>query len=492
MEISSTLVLAGLVSVLLLYFSWRGGRRNVRLPPGPKPLPLLGNLLQMEKRAPIKSFVKFSKIYGPVVTVYIGPQRAVILVGYKTVKEALCDQSDDFADRAPAPVAQKIVRGYGLIASNGERWRQLRRFTLSTLRDFGMGRKTMEEWILEESKYLIDSFSNTDSSPCDPTYILGRAVSNVICSLVFGQRFEYQDNRFLRLLQILNAALRFGSSPLGSLYNTFPRLMDHLPGHHHKIFAEVDELKAFIIEKIHQHEETLSPHSPRDFIDCFLVKLKQEKDNPSTEFHYDNMVATVFNLFTAGTETTSTTLRYALMMLIKYPEIQEKVHLEIDTVIGKDRQPTMEDRKSLHFTDAVIHEVQRYLDLIPFSVPHYATHDISFRGYTIPKGTVIIPFLHSVLRDEMQWESPLTFKPGHFLDHNGNFKKNSAFMAFSGGKRVCAGESLARMELFLFLVTLLQRFTFSCPGGPDSLDPTPEFSNFGSVPRQYQLIATPR
>ncbi|RXN39538.1 cytochrome P450 2G1-like protein [Labeo rohita] len=185
---------------------------------------------------------------------------------------------------------------------------------------------------------------------------------------------------------------------------------------------------------------------------------RREKDDPDTEFHKNNLMATALNLFTAGTETTSTTLRYALMLLIKYPHVQ----------------------------------VQRYLDIVPLNVPHYAMKDITFRGYAIPKGTVIIPMLHSVLRDEGQWETPWMFNPEHFLDANGSFKKNPAFMPFSAGKRSCVGESLARMELFLFIVSLLQRFSFSSPKGPDGVDPSPELSSFANMPRLYQLIASPR
>ncbi|KAI1893683.1 hypothetical protein AGOR_G00126220 [Albula goreensis] len=491
MDFFSTLLLVGLVGALLAYMNWRG-QKGIRLPPGPTPLPLLGNLLQVDKQAPFKTFLEHSKSYGPVMTFYIGLQRIVVLVGHDTVKEALLDRADDFTDRAPIPFLHKVVKGYGLAISNGERWRQLRRFTLTTLRDFGMGRKRMEAWIQDESTHLIATLRDKNSALFDPTFIMSRAVSNVICALVFGRRFDYKDDNFLRLLETISVLIRFGSSPWGQLYNTFPWLMERLPGSHHAVYASVEKIRAFIREKIEKHQETLSPDCPRDYIDCFLIRLNKEKDLPSTEFTHDNMVATVLNLFFAGTETTSTTIRFALTLLIKYPHIQERVQLEIDTVIGRERCPNMEDRKSLPFTDAVIHEVQRVLDIVPLSLPRYATKNISFKGYTIPKDTVIIPLLHSVLRDDKQWKSPWSFNPDHFLDQNDNFKKSPAFMVFSAGKRSCVGESLARMELFLFLVTLLQRFTFTCPGGPDSLDISPELSSFASLPRKYQLIATPR
>ncbi|KAM9439753.1 cytochrome P450 2C20-like [Clarias gariepinus] len=490
MDIPSTLILLGLVTALLILLRWRNKPHN--LPPGPTALPLIGNIVSLDNRAPYKTFLKWSETYGPVMTVYLGSQRVIVLVGYETVKEALIDNAEDFVGRAPIPFAQKILKGYGITISNGERWRQLRRFTLTTLRDFGMGRKRMEGWIQEESRHLLESMKETNSAPFDPTFFLSRAVSNIICALVFGQRFSYEDSHFLRLLQILTGVFRFGSSTWGQLYNVFPRLIDLLPGNHLNALSDVDEIKSFSRDKIHEHIESLNPNDPQDFIDCFLIRLNQEKDNSNTEFHYENLIASVLNLFLAGTETTSTTLRYALLLLIKHPEIQTRMQKEIDAVIGQERNPSMDDRKSLPFTDAVIHEVQRYIDLVPLNVPHYTTHDVKFRGYTIPKDTVILPLLYSVLRDEEHWEKPWTFDPKHFLDTNSNFKKNPAFLPFSAGKRSCVGESLARMELFIFLVTLLQHFTFTTPGGCESIDITPEISGFANLPHNYQLIATPR
>uniref|UniRef100_A0A7N8XCQ6 Cytochrome P450 2G1-like n=1 Tax=Mastacembelus armatus TaxID=205130 RepID=A0A7N8XCQ6_9TELE len=484
------MILAGLI-LALLWFSVKNSKKH-RLPPGPTALPVIGNLLQVDKHAPFKSFLKFSEAYGPVITVYLGWQRTVVLVGYDAVKEAMVDRADDFTGRGQLPFLLKVTKGYGLGISNGERWRQLRRFTLATLRDFGMGRNRMEEWIQEESQHLGACIAEFKDKPFDPTFLLSRTVSNVICCLVFGQRFHDENKQFLHLLNIMSDNLRFGSSPLGQMYNIFPWLMEHLPGHQHTVFAQMEEIKEFIKKKIQEHKETLHPSSPKDYIDCFLIQMDQEKNNPTTEFNYDNLVCTLLNLFLAGTETTSSTIRYALNVLIKYPNIQEKMHHEIDVVIGKNRCPNMEDRKSLPFTDAVIHEVQRFLDIVPVSVPHYALHDISFRGYTIPKDTVILPLLHSVLKGEKEWATPWSFNPQHFLDQNGNFKKNPAFLPFSAGKRSCVGESLARMELFIFLVSLLQHFTFSCTEGPDSINLSPEYSSFANLPRRYQIIATPR
>ncbi|KAG2469481.1 UFO kinase, partial [Polypterus senegalus] len=364
-------------------------------------------------------------------TVHLGGHRAVVLVGYEAVQEALMQHADVFSGRAQFPLLVRLLRGFGLVLSNGERWKQLRRFTLTTLRDFGMGKRSIEEWIQEEARHLTEEFRKNTSSPCDPTFFLSRAVSNVICSIVFGQRFEYQDKRFVHLLKLINENIRLISSPSGQLYNLFPSMMNILPGTYNMLRKNVTEIDEFVTEMIKGHKETLSDDDPRDYIDAFLIKMKQENGSPATEFHQDNLQATVLNLFLAGTETTSTTLRYGLLILMKYPHIQEKIHQEIDAVIGRDHTPAMEHRKKMPFTDAVVHEIQRFIDIAPMNVPHMTTRNTSFRGYSIPAGTLVIPLLHSVLFDKTQWESPQSFNPGHFLDKDGCFKMNPAFMPFS-------------------------------------------------------------
>uniref|UniRef100_A0A8C4X2A9 Cytochrome P450 n=1 Tax=Erpetoichthys calabaricus TaxID=27687 RepID=A0A8C4X2A9_ERPCA len=152
----------------------------------------------------------------------------------------------------------------------------------------------------------------------------------------------------------------------------------------------------------------------------------------------------------------------------------------------------MKHRKKMPFTDAVIHECQRFLDVVPLNIFHCTTAMINFRGYTIPKGTVVIPLLHSVLFDKTKWETPHSFNPGHFLDENNCFKMNPAFMPFSAGKRSCVGENLARMKLFLFFSTLLQNFTFSSTDDPANIHISPVAGSFIKLPRLYKLLVKSR
>ncbi|XP_058509006.1 cytochrome P450 2K1-like [Solea solea] len=211
-----------------------------------------------------------------------------------------------------------------------------------------------------------------------------------------------------------------------------------------------------------------------------------------THYHERNLFSTINNLFSAGTDTTASTLRWALLLMAKYPHIQDQVQEELSTVVG-NRQVQIDDRKNLPYTDAVIHETQRLANVVPMALPHKTSRDITFQGYFIKQGTIVFPLLTSVLYDESEWESPHTFNPSHFLDKEGKFIRRDAFLPFSAGRRACLGESLAKMELFLFFTTLLQRFRFTpAPGvAEDDLDLTPSVG-FTLTPSPHELCAVSR
>ncbi|XP_017376778.2 cytochrome P450 2C18, partial [Cebus imitator] len=433
----------------------------------------------------------FSKVYGPVFTVYFGLKPIVVLHGYEAVKEALIDHGEEFSGRGSFPVAEKVNKGLGILFSNGKKWKEIRRFSLMTLRNFGMGKRSIEDRVQEEARCLVEELRKTSALPCDPTFILGCAPCNVICSVVFHKRFDYKDQRFLNLMEKFNENLRLLSSPWIQVCNNFPVLIDYLPGSHNKVLKNFAYVKSYVLERIKEHQESLDVNNPRDFIDCFLIKMEQEKHNQQSEFTTENLIATVTDVFGAGTETTSTTLRFGLLLLLKYPEVTAKVQEEIERVVGRNRSPCMQDRSHMPYTDAVVHEIQRYIDLIPTNLPHAVTCDVKFRNYLIPKGTTIITSLTSVLHNDKEFPNPEMFDPGHFLDKSGNFKKSDYFMPFSTGKRMCVGEGLARMELFLFLTTILQNFNLKSQVDPKDIDITPIANAFGRVPPLYQLCFIP-
>ncbi|XP_063195268.1 cytochrome P450 2C9-like [Chroicocephalus ridibundus] len=489
---AATVVLLVCIACLLSITAWRGRSGKGKMPPGPAPLPILGNLLQVKPKDLATTLQKLSEEYGPVFTVHLGSDPVVVLHGHDVVKEALVDRADEFAARGHMPIGDRANNGLGIIFSNNQEWLQVRRFALSTLRNFGMGKRSIEERIQEESEHLLEEINKTKGTPFDPTFTLSCAVSNVICSIVFGRRYDYKDKKFLALMNNMNNIFEMMNSYWGQLYQMFSNILDYLPGPHNKIFTEFDALKAFVAEEVKIHQATLDPSSPQDFIDCFLTKMQEEKEHPNSSFHMKNLITSAFDLFIGGTETTSTTVRYGLLLLLKYPKIQEKVQEEIDRVVGRSRKPCVADRTQMPYTDAVVHEIQRFISLVPLSVPRAVTKDLCFREYVIPKGTTIFPVLTSVLHDSKEFPNPNEFNPGHFLNENGTFRKSEFFMPFSAGKRICPGESLARMEIFLLMAIILQNFTLKPVVDPQELSITPTLSGTANVPPAYQLCAVPR
>ncbi|XP_036600753.1 cytochrome P450 2B11-like isoform X3 [Trichosurus vulpecula] len=387
MDFVTLLLLTALLGLLLLLARGPAASRRGRLPPGPRPLPFLGNILQMDRHGLLKSFLALRDKYGDVFTIFLGPRPVVVLCGPEAVKEALVEKAEEFSGRAPMMIVDSVIQGQGVIFSNGDTWKTLRRFSLATLRDFGMGKRSIEERIQEEAQCLVEELRKSKGTPLEPTVLFHSITANIICSVVFGERFSYDDNQFQDLLNKFNDTFTIASSLWGQLYEMFSDFLKFFPGSHWRAHNNLTSINAFIAENVEKHKESLDPSAPRDFIDVYLLRMEKEKGIANTEFHYKNLIITVMSLFFAGTETTSTTLRYGCLLLLKYPRVAEKVQEEIDQVIGRNRLPEIKDRAKMPYTDAVIHEIQRFSDLLPMGVPHSVTQDTSFRGYLIPKGS---------------------------------------------------------------------------------------------------------
>uniref|UniRef100_A0A671MBV4 Cytochrome P450, family 2, subfamily X, polypeptide 10.2 n=1 Tax=Sinocyclocheilus anshuiensis TaxID=1608454 RepID=A0A671MBV4_9TELE len=432
-------------------------RRPKNFPPGPTPVLFFGNLLQLDRTNPLKDFDKFAQRYGSIYGLFIGSQPAVVLTGQKMIRQALITQAAEFAGRSDNMMISHVTNSKGVIMANyGESWREHRCFALTTLRNFGLGKRSMEQRILKEVKYICSHLEESAGKSIDLEHLYHQAASNIIASIIFGSRFTYKDEYFQTLITNIEKLTKIVIGQWAMLYEIAPVLrIFRLP--FCKAFHYFAGIENHILKVVNEHKKSHVTGEPRDLIDCYLEEMEKRADQRST-FDDSQLVTLLFDLFAAGTETTSNTLRTLTLYLMTHTHIQEQCQREIDEVL------------EMPYVQAVIHEGQRVADIVPLSMFHTATTNAQLWGYNIPKGTIIIPYLSSALREESQWKFPHEFNPQNFLNDKGEFVKPDAFMPFSAGSRVCLGENLARMELFLILLTVLRRFRLVWPedaGEPD-------------------------
>lgn len=464
-------------------------QRPRKFPPGPRPLPLLGNLLDLNLANPINDLKRLSDQYGKIFSLFMGSQPAVVLNGVEVIREALVTRGVEFGGRPQGFLVNHVTEDKGLIlADYGPVWKEHRRFALMTLRNFGMGKQSMEERIRGELSHLVSKLEKSVGKSVSPQTMFHNAASNIIFTILFGARFEYDDETLKLFVKLFTENAKIANGPWAMIYDSVP-LVRSLPLPFQKAFQNARSSKKMTENLISEQRRTRVPGQPRHFLDCYLDEV-EKRDNGSS-FDEARLTWTMMDLHFAGTDTTSNTLLTAFLYLSTHPDIQERCYQEINEVLGGKAKVCFDDRHQMPYTQAVIHESQRVANTVPLSVFHCTTKDTELRGYHIPKGTLIIPNLSSALSEEGQWKFPHEFNPSNFLNDQGELEKPEAFMPFSAGPRTCLGEGLARMELFFILVTLLRGFKFSWPKDAGNPDYTLVFG-VTMTPKPYSMVVSRR
>ena len=441
------------------------------LPPGPITLPVIGSwffLRQIRGKRPHLAFFEASKKYGKIFSYRIGSQLLVVLHGSDAIHEALVKQSDVFSDRPNfLPGFKKfqsnpLTRGI-IFEGYNHQWRTLRRFTLKTMRDFGVGKSTLEEKIMMEIDAGSAVLEAATGNAVEISPVLQKMIGNVIYWIIFGKRFDFDDpdSDIIRRLSTMVVTGEGGGTNIALF---FPAWISRLfVRESNKIVSVRDEnlekIKEFVFEQIKQHEESYDENNIRDFLDLYIQDSRDPKEELGTVFTKSAIPSVVQELFIAGKITVYCTLDWAFLFMSENPEMQEKCQKEIDNVIG-NKVIKYSDREILKYVHATIMEVQRCANVAPLAVQHCASQDTTLMDYHIPRGTIIVPNIYSSSMDSIYWEEPHKFNPDRFIDGTGDIIKFDAFMPFSVGPRTCLGEPLATRALFLVFANLLQRFKF--------------------------------
>ncbi|KAJ8403546.1 hypothetical protein AAFF_G00348720 [Aldrovandia affinis] len=453
--------LAALLTVLFLQSFVTGQRPGASLPCLPS-LPILGSLLSLrDDLPPHLLFTDLGRKYGGLFALYVGPYYTVVVNDFRHAREVLLQRGKEFAGRPKMVTTELLSREEGT--------------------------SKLQTIVCEEATSLCKDLLAIAGQPSDPGPALMRAVTNVVCSLVFGSTYQHHDPELKVVMEYNDGIVQ--TIARGGLVDIFPWL---------KIFPNKDltRLKECIRvrdkllnRKLEEHKASYSSEVTRDLMDALLKG--QRSSGEESRITDDHLLMTAADAFGAGVETTSTTLLWVLAFLLHHPEVQERIHRELDEQIGRDRAPCLGDRGRLPYLESTLCEVMRIRPVSPVLIPHVAMQDSSIGGHCIPKGTRVLVNMWSIHHDPQQWEEPEKFKPERFLDSEGCRFSPPYFLPFGAGPRVCVGESLAKLELFLFVSWLLQRFAFSVPPGA----PPPDLQGrFGVVlqPLRYTVSVTPR
>ena len=292
---------------------------------------------------------------------------------------------------------------HGVLLSKGKTWSDQRRFTLRTLRDFGFGKTGMEEMIKEELILFSDLLHQAQDQPFDFLNKFNLPVLNALWKVTVGQRFSYDDPKLISVIERLTQLFKRAGEPKYTMPLVFPWVTKMFPK-----FMERDQsikvnhdIMNMMRESVDEHEETLDPNEPRDFTDKVLMEISKTTD-PSSSYYgvhgKENLVNTLFDMFLAGSETTSTTLTWAMLYMARYPRVQKKVAEEMEAVIGRNSLPSLSHRGKLIYAEAVLTEIQRYANIIPNGVQHVCNYDFTINGFTIPANTMVQPVMCEILK----------------------------------------------------------------------------------------------
>ena len=367
--------------------------------------------------------------YGPIFRLRLGSQTVVVLNSASVIREALHDHSETFAGRPYLHMIHETLHGKGVIsAPYGREFNDHKNFLIKSFNRFGRRRSSLESGCLDEVRLIAEKLREKQSSPFRLGNMLSQIACNNICTLTFGRYFESMN--MTNLFEKIND--NFNQTATIACFNFLPFTRRFKKS----IFENVHDCNRVIQNLVVERQSNFDPDSINNIVDAYLGEMGEHRN-----FSKDNLDSLVQDLFVAGTETVSNTLNWAIFYIVTHPHVQEKIHEEIDRIIGRDRAPCEKDRSQMPYTEAVLLESLRCHCAGPILLPRATTHDITFQNHFIPKDTFVLVNMWSAMKDEEQWPEADKFLPERFLDENNDLinVNHPAMMPFSVGKRACTG-----------------------------------------------------
>jgi cytochrome P450 len=468
-----------------------------KLPPGPPGWPIVGNLLQLGEK-PNQSLYHLAAKYGPLMTLRLGMKTAVVVSSPAMAKEVLKTHDQVFSGRTVIEAAKYLSYGDSSLVWNncGPRWRMLRRLCNTEL--FSVKRLEALQHLRRDQVFSTLQSIFEDSTKGKGVNI-GHTVFltslNLLCNLIFSQNmFERDSQAAIEFKETVTKLVVISGKPNLADYFPFLRILD--PQGVSRDAIKYINIVFGLLEKpvearLQSRKEGRTEHSgakAKDFLDI-LVEYRSDSEETFTK---KDIITFLYILILAGSETSSSTIEWAIAEAIRNPRVMKKVQAELEEVIGKDRRVEETDIDRLPYLQAVVKEVFRLHPPAPLLIPHRAESTCEVAGYMIPKDTQVLVNAWAIGRDPIIWNEPLEFKPERFMGSELEYwGQNFELIPFGAGRRICPGLPLAHRIVHVVIASLLHSFDWSLPNGitPHNLDMTEKFGI--ALQRALPLIAVP-
>lgn len=457
-KIEVGLLVAGFLIVLRLLTR----RSKPSLPPSPNGLPIIGNLLDMPTQFEWLVFSKWGEQLGDLFSLSVLGTNIIVINSYPRAVEMLDKRSNVYSDRPYVPMAMELMEmkdSMGFLPYD-KRWKAGRRMfhkelgSIAAIRDFfpqeeQLGRRFLKRLLTQPEKFLDHCLQHAGA---------------VILRVAYGYDIEESNDPFVHIANKAMDNFNRATAPGAFLVNQLPILLyvpDWFPG---AGFKKLGKLWAkdywAMVDVPHNYvKEQLANGSAED---SFTAKwLKQ---NISHQDELDLKFASS-SMFGAGAETTAVIIQTFFLLMAMYPEIQKRAQDEVDSVVGRDRLPTFQDRTQLPYVDAISKEIMRFHPPVPLGLPHCTANDDIHDGYFIPKGSLIFANVWNMTHDPSVYKNPMEFDPTRFLGPEP--EQDPYDTVFGFGRRLCPGRLLGDASIYITLAMTLSGFDIaSVPGEP--------------------------
>ncbi|KAK2987905.1 hypothetical protein RJ640_003172 [Escallonia rubra] len=469
--------LLGLILALLIWFAWAAVRLRQRLrmeelgqlPPRPRWWPVVGNIFQLGWSSPHESFAKLAQKHGPIMTLWLGSMCTVVISSNEAAHDMFKNHDVVLAGRK---IYESMKGDYGnegslITAQYGPHWRMLRR--LSTTEFFVSSRLDAMSGVrrrcIDRMVHYMEVAGGSGNNAIDVGRFFFLMAFNLIGNLMFSKDLlDPTSERGAKFFYHANKVMEFAGKPNVADYLPTLRWLDP-QGIRRKTQFHVN--RAFDIAGGFIEERADCVEGDRkDYLDV-LLQYREDGLEGSPSFSSRTINVIVFEMFTAGTDTTTSTLEWAMAELLHSRKSLEKVQMELRSVVSPNKKLQETDLDNLPYLKAIIKETLRLHPPLPFLVPHMAMDSCNMLGYRIPKGTQILVNVWAIGRDPKSWKEPLEFKPERFLEPNmADYKgQHFEFIPFGSGRRMCPAIPLASLVLPLALGSVLHEFDWVLADG---------------------------